>query len=237
MDIAHYRQTLEQPWGKIFYQVLFDQLKEVKGKRVLDFGAGFCLTADFLSKNNTVVAVDPSAEMLYHQEQPNLSKYHGSIDLLNQFPDASFDVIICHNVLEYVAMEDYPTYLTAFHRLLTPSGQLSIVKHHRAGKVMQAVVFNHQIDTAMDLLAGADYHSPSFNQGRCYDMAELVQSGQFRIERYQGIRTFYALQPNEIKSEMGWLEDMTKMELAVCDHSPYRDISFFHHVWLEKVTT
>ena len=31
-----------------------------------------------------------------------------------------------------------------------------------------------------------------------------------------------------------WLEEMTKIELAVCDLKPYKDISFLQHLWLKK---
>lgn len=234
MDIAHYRQTLEQPWGKIFYEILFDQLKEVKGQTVLDFGAGFCLTADFLAKNNDVTAIEPSSAMLHDRENSNLTKLLGSIEALAGFPDGSFDLILCHNVLEYVAVDQRATYLEAFARLLKPGGSLSVVKHHQAGKVMQAVVFGNQVDTALALLAGGAYQSPSFSEGRAYDMDDLAQASGLTIERYQGIRTFYALQPNEVKAQEGWLENLTRMELAVCDLAPYKDISFFHHVWLRK---
>lgn len=65
-------------------------------------------------------------------------------------------------------------------------------------------------------------------------MDDLAQVSGLTIERYQGIRTFYALQPNEVKAQEGWLETLTRMELAVCDLAPYKDISFFHHVWLKK---
>lgn len=99
---------------------------------------------------------------------------------------------------------------------------------------MQEVVFGNKIDYALELLAGGEYQSPSFSQGTCYELIDLTQTGHFIIDRYQGIRTFYALQPNDVKSEDGWLDNLTKMELAVCDLPPYKDISFFHHVWLRK---
>ena len=55
-----------------------------------------------------------------------------------------------------------------------------------------------------------------------------------KLENYLGIRTFYSLQPNEFKSKENWLEEMTKIELAVCDLNPYKDISFLQHLWLRK---
>ena len=51
---------------------------------------------------------------------------------------------------------------------------------------------------------------------------------------YQGIRVFYALQDNRFKDQEGWRESMLKMELAVCQESPYRDIAFFQHYRLKR---
>ena len=45
--IENYRTMVDQPWGRMFYDQIFRQLvipAEPK-KKILDFGAGFCLTA------------------------------------------------------------------------------------------------------------------------------------------------------------------------------------------------
>ena len=63
--IENYRKMVEQPWGKIFYDVIFNQLKFVNDKRlkILDFGAGFCITAKHYAKNHDVTALEPNEEM------------------------------------------------------------------------------------------------------------------------------------------------------------------------------
>ena len=40
-NIQAYLENLQQPWGQIYYDILFEQLQDIKGKRVLDFGSGF----------------------------------------------------------------------------------------------------------------------------------------------------------------------------------------------------
>ncbi|EGG40607.1 hypothetical protein HMPREF9397_0421 [Streptococcus sanguinis SK1087] len=45
---------------------------------------------------------------------------------------------------------------------------------------------------------------------------------------------FYGLQSNDYKTVPDWAEKMLKMELVVCNQSPYRDIAAFQHVWLVK---
>ena len=63
-NIQAYLENLQQPWGQIYYDILFDQLQDVKGKRVLDFGSGFGLVANHLAQDNDVLAVEPNQEMV-----------------------------------------------------------------------------------------------------------------------------------------------------------------------------
>ena len=66
------------------------------------------------------------------------------------------------------------------------------------------------------------------------DVGKLTNKTNLTLENYQGLRTFYALQPNEFKTEDGWLERLTKMELAVVNQKPYKDIAFLQHLTLRK---
>ena len=51
-NIQAYLENLRQPWGQIYYDILFEQLQDIKGKRVLDFGSGFGLVANHLAQDN-----------------------------------------------------------------------------------------------------------------------------------------------------------------------------------------
>ena len=53
MDLQAYKNHLEEPWGKIYYDILFDQLKNVEGLKVLDFGSGFGIVANHLAEKNS----------------------------------------------------------------------------------------------------------------------------------------------------------------------------------------
>ena len=63
-NIQAYLENLRQPWGQIYYDILFEQLQDIKGKRVLDFGSGFGLVANHLAQDNEVLAVEPNEEMV-----------------------------------------------------------------------------------------------------------------------------------------------------------------------------
>ena len=232
-NIQAYLENLQQPWGQLCYDILFEQLQDIKGKRVLDFGSGFGLVANHLAKENQVLAVEPNQEMvaLRVQDHP-YQQLVGSLDQLASLEDASFEVILCHNVLEYV--EDRKAILKEFTRLLKPGGLLSIVKHNEVGRVLQTVVFENDTRKALALLAGQDLETHSMGLAQAYDLDVAVEDLALEVKDYQGIRVFYGLQDNRFKGQEGWRESMLQMELAVCQEPPYRDMAFFQHYWLTR---
>ena len=234
MDIQQYKQMLEQPWGKIQYEITFAQLEHIKERKILDFGSGFGLVSQFLAKNNEVVAIEPQQEMLFAYSNNSYEKILGSLEQVKKFESESFDIVLCHNVLEYIDENCRVNYLAELKRVLKRDGKLSIIKHNQVGKIMQSVVFSNDVDQALDLLNGNEFKSVSFSQGTTYTIDELLQMSKMKLENYQAIRTFYSLQMNEVKMKDNWLEKMTEIELAVCDLYPYKDISFLQHVWLVK---
>lgn len=234
MDIQQYKQMLEQPWGKIQYEITFAQLVHLKNKKILDFGSGLGLVSQFLGENNEVVAIEPEKEMLFAYSNHTYEKILGSLEQVEKFEAESFDIVLCHNVLEYIEENNREKYLSEFKRVLKRDGKLSIIKHNQVGKIMQAVVFSNDIDQALDLLKGNEFRSVSFNSGTTYTIDKLLEMSKMKLVKYQAIRTFYSLQMNEVKTKDNWLKKMTEMELAVCDLLPYKDISFLQHVWLMK---
>ena len=234
MDIQQYKQMLEQPWGKIQYEITFAQLEHIKGKKILDFGSGFGLVSQFLAQNNEVFSIEPQEEMLFAYSNHRYEKILGSLEQVKKFESETFDIVLCHNVLEYIDKDCRVNYLSELKRVLKRNGKLSIIKHNQVGKIMQAVVFSNDVDQALDLLNGNEFRSVSFSQGTTYTIDELLEMSKMKLENYQAIRTFYSLQMNEVKTKDNWLEKMTEMELAVCNLYPYKDFSFLQHVCLVK---
>ncbi|WP_303974547.1 bifunctional 2-polyprenyl-6-hydroxyphenol methylase/3-demethylubiquinol 3-O-methyltransferase UbiG [Streptococcus merionis] len=236
MHVEHYKDNIHAPWGQIFYTILFAHLMDIKDKRVLDFGSGFGLTADFLSANNEVLAIEPNVDMVAGRfGKDNYRQLTGSLELLSQFPNDYFDVITCHNVLEYVSSDSRAIYLKELGRVLKRGGQLSLVKHNAAGKAMQKAIFENESIQALRLISGdVSYESTALGHGQIYDLEALLSDTGLTISDYRGIRTFYGLQDNKLKRESDWIRRMTKLELAVARQSPYRDVAYFHHYTLIK---
>ena len=224
--------TALPPWEQLFKRVLWAQLGALRGKRILDFGSGMGVTACHYGAENEVVAVEPSQECVDKrwQEHP-YRQIVGSTEVLRQMADGSFDVIFCHNVLEYVP--DREEILRQFHRLLKPEGFVSLVKHNRPGRVMQMVVLLNDFEKAHALLDGADGLAADYGTIRYYEDEDVT--GNFRIKDTYGIRTFWDLQQKQdCHTDPAWQEKMIAAELRVAQLPPYRDIAFFHHLILEK---
>lgn len=234
-DLEIYLNNTREPWGLLFYRMVWEQLSFAKGLRVLDFGSGFGITADHLAKNNDVTAVEPLREMtVMTSKAHDFTQIIGDISALREMPDGIFDLIVCHNVLEYaVEREDI---LKEFSRLLKSGGTLSVVKHHHPGRIMHKVVFENALDEVIGLLHGDEVQVRNFGTVHYYENEDLVRWGKgLSVSNTMGVRAFWGLpKDNSIKYNPAWQDKMLQIELTVCEQPPYRDIAIFQHILLKK---
>lgn len=224
-----------QPWEALMKKIVWLQLGEIKGKRILDFGSGLGITADYLAKDNNVVAVEPSKESISHRwKSNNYEQLCGSIEVLRNMEDASFDIIICHNVFEYATDREEIT--KEFSRLLKIDGYISIVKHNRLGRVMQMVVLLNDFQHANSLLDGNNGMTSKYGEIKYYDDDNIIEwCPELKITKTMGMRTFWDLQQNqEIHKDKDWQRNMVEIEMRVSEIKEYQDIAFFHHLIIEK---
>ena len=233
--LSDYRNYTNSPWGRLYYRIVLAQLGTVCEKRILDFGSGFGITADALAASCDVTAVEPNEAMTGIASRHNRYRViTGGADVLSSLPDGAFDVILCHNVLEYIP--DRAPVLREFGRLLSPGGFVSVIKHNHAGKVMQTAVFGNDAAAAAALLDGDRAESNCFGTIGVYDDGDLEKwaNGTFRIADRMGIRIFFGLQPNEVKTSPGWADGAFALEMKACRLSPYYDAAYYHHLILKK---
>lgn len=222
-------------WERLQKEMTWAQIGAVKGKRILDFGSGNGMTANHYAENNEVIAVEPDEEVI--KERFDENKYIqlcGSIDKLQEFEDNYFDVILCHNVLEYAdGREDI---VREFARIIKGDGFVSVLKHNLHGRVMQMVVLLNNFEHANELLDGRSGNAEKYGVINYYDDEDILKwSDKFVIEKVFGQRVFWDLQQNqEIQSEPEWQDKILKIEQRVSEIDEYRDIAFFHHVILRK---
>lgn len=239
-ELQNYLNNIHTPWGQLFYRLVWGQIPEMENKRILDFGSGFGITANHFAKNNEVYAVEPNADMVQMGERTHpYRQIVGDIRQLEQFPAGYFDLVICHNVLEYAP--ERKELLREFCRLLPSEGILSVVKHNHPGRIMQKVVFENRLEEALSLIDGEPLHVMNFGQIHYYtlqDMMQWIPENTLRVDSLLGIRTFWGLQQNnEVKYSLDWQEKMLALERKVCDKEAYRSIAFFHHILLGRTGT
>ena len=158
----------------------------------------------------------------------------GDVSRLAEFESESFDLIICHNVLEYI--DDKEQVINELCRLLKAGGMLSIVKHNRAGRVMQMAVLLDDIRKANDLLDGKNGASSQFGAIRYYEDEQIAKWNQrLKLLDAFGICTFWRLQQNQEKQgTTEWQAQMIQLEMRVSQIEEYRKIAFFHHLFFVK---
>lgn len=222
-------------WERLFKKIVWKQLGDMEGKKILDFGSGEGITANHFAEKNDVTAIEPSKEMLSNAwKDYEYTQIVGDVNALSAFKNETFDMIICHNVLEYI--DDKAAVVKALARVLKKDGIISIVKHNRAGRVMQMAVLLDDFEKANEILDGKDSTASKFGTIRYYEDNDITKwEPQITISDILGIRTFWDLQQNQQKhGDEAWQEKMLQLELRASQMREYKNIAFFHHILLKK---
>lgn len=237
-SIENYRKMVEQPWGRMFYDQIFTQLDIPTDNRLkmLDFGAGFCITADHYAKHHDVTAVEPNEEMYsLRVSENNYTLVTDGIDHLKTVSDDSFDIVICHNVLEY--SDNKEEILTQLKRVLKPGGKLSIIKHNLLGRVFGSAVLADDPKAALDLLSDDNTEDSMFGNRNVYSNEELAGylGTGMKLTDVFGIRTFFGLSSNnEVKYTDEWYLPMYELETKVSSMDEFMKVAFFNHLIFVK---
>ena len=223
-----------QTWDYLLKQMLWKQLDFARGMKILDFGSGEGDTAAHLALCNDVTAVEPWADMLQNRAAGDYTQLQGGIELVRAMPEKSFDMVVCHNVLEYV--DEKEAYFRELARVVKTGGLLSLVKHNRPGRVMQMAVLLNNFGMANTLLDGGNGTTSKFGDIRYYEDEDALRwLPNFTCEKRLGARTFWDLQQNqECHTDPDWQKNMLALEEKVSTMPQYQNISFFHHLLLRK---
>ncbi len=159
---AQYAAYLETPEGRLRLDLSFANLREflpqaTRGLRALDLGAGTGVLAVRLAQLGFhVTLLDASSQMLdiaQHTaveagvaERIALTRGEAG-QLANLVEVESFDLILCHNILEFI---DNPSeVLGAAARVLRDTSSIiSVLVRNRAGEVTKAALLNGDLTTA-----------------------------------------------------------------------------------------
>jgi len=233
-DINAYRELVQEPWGRIFYDLAYKQLgiPESPRLKILDFGSGFGVCADYYAKWHDVTAIEPNTEMLAQRLITNsYEQIKGDIAALRHFK-GEFDIVICHNVLEYARNKE--EIFEALAGAVKPGGLLSVVKHNLYGRIMAAAVFDNDPEKAMNLYNDIDSDkSSTFGDRYLYSNENLLawaDKHNLAAKAHYGMRAFYALgQNNDAKHCDNWYEKMLALEYKLGSVDEFRQVAYFNH--------
>jgi S-adenosylmethionine-dependent methyltransferase len=214
--VAKFAAYLETPEGKLRLNLAFANLQEFLPRitqplHALDLGCGTGAMALRLAQLGLrVTLLDASAPMLEFAErtmqeagfEKRVELKHGdATQLAGLFPGESFDVILCHNVLEY--LEDPNAVLrNAARALRGPSSIISVLVRNQAGDVLKAAIQDGDL-TAADHNLTAEWGHESLYGGpvRLFTTERLnamLRESSLSIAAQRGIRVLSDYLPPKV---------------------------------------
>ncbi len=136
--------------------------------------------------------IRPGFVNLDSADLPGVDVVHDLDRLPLPFDDASFDEVVCQDVLEHV---DYPPLLGEIHRLLRPGGRVRIRSPHftsRAYFVDPTHRTAFSIDTLRFFVSGEAFAERSYYFPFHFSR---VESARITFHRYRGMPWNFAVEP------------------------------------------
>lgn len=118
------------------------------------------------------------------------------------FGRGSFDLVVCHNVVEYV--EDPSAVAASLAACLRVGGIFSLMARNRAGELMRAAVKAHDLEAARDALTVPFVRESLYGgPARLFDAASLgalVEDSSCEVRRTRGVRVIADYLPPELST-------------------------------------
>jgi S-adenosylmethionine-dependent methyltransferase len=248
--IAAWLAEQGEPWNRLKYAVTQANLARHLPPgplAVLDAGGGN--GADSLPlalAGHAVTIVDYSAEMLAAAARradelgvsAHVTTRAGDLARLPElFPQPQFDVVLCHNVLQYV--DDVSALIAALAGALKAGGLLSLISVNRYAAPYRAAFFLGDLQVAYDLLDAPVDRALLFDTPvRHYsadEVAALLPGASLAPLADYGIRCLYDYWgDNERKRDPAVIAQLDRLELAFTDRHPYKLLARFFQVVAEK---
>jgi S-adenosylmethionine-dependent methyltransferase len=250
--------------------LLWDVLREVAtvqvaqtGRTVLDIvdvgGGTGGLAVPFASLGHNVTVVDPSPDALAAAQRraaeagARLAVMQGEAASLDSVVGAAAaDLVICHNVLEYV---DSPAdAMAAIARVLRPHATVSVLAAGAVAAVLHRALAGRFAE-ALLLLRGGDPPGPPDLGGKPFPpnplgpphaggfpappgrrftlpaLTELIEGAGLRAGQAHGVRIFSGLVPAAlVDADPGSAEALRALEAAAAGCPPLRDIAAQLHI-------
>jgi len=235
--LAAFKDHQAQPWGQMRYTLTAANLaRHINGTNlnILDAGGGNGVEAiAFAQQGHQVTLVDYSAEMLAEARRSaesngvsdRLTFHQSDLTAIPQlFPQPTFDLILCHHVLQYV--DDLNAAVHALSRVVKPNGLLSIMCINRYSEPYRLALQELNLPAAYAALGAEVIVTKIFETTmKAYaaeDLREPLEHAGCTIVGQYGIRCVNDyIANNDLKSDPVFFADLLKLELALSDKFPY----------------
>jgi len=216
---------------------------------IVDVGGGTGgLAVPFAALGHTVTVVDPSPDALAAAQRraaeagARLASVQGEAASLDSVvgPGAA-DLVICHNVLEYV--EEPAGAMSAIARVLRPSATVSVLAANAVAAVLHRALAGRFAEARRLLVAPVTPFAdpprtggsvPSHPPGRRFTLPELialVEQAGLRAGEVHGLRIFGGLVPGALlEGDLAATEALRALEETAASMPPLRDIAAQLHV-------
>lgn len=230
-EAEKYARYLETPEGRLRLDLSFANVEEFlprigvgRGLCALDVGCGTGVLAVRLARVGFhVTLLDSSAAMLEIAKRAasnagvaqNIAVKHGdATKIAAMFGEECFDLILCHNVLEYV--EDPSAVLRGAPRALRNSSAiLSLLVRNRAGEVLKAAIKAGDLAAAeQNLTAESAQESLYGGNVRLFTpsgLASLFRESSLEIIAERGVRVVSDYLPPQVSRTAAY-DDIFKLE-------------------------
>ena len=244
-EAADFEASLAEPWNRLKYELALENLLEhLSGLeessageplRVLDAGGG---TGEFgrrlAQRGHALTLLDPSAAMLaIARDKAARAGVAGRCHFLQAGVEAlpgalggeRCDVVLCHNVLEYV--DDPAVVVRGLGATLRPGGLLSLVAMNSYALPLRSLLQRGEPEEALTTLGRREFTNRFGITARTFEPAALValvRAGGLAPAAWYGLRMFYDYTADPRKTEPHYYDAVKRLETAARATDPYRQI-------------
>lgn len=252
-DADKYAAYLETPEGRLRIDLPLASLQEFLPKaaqslKALDVGGGTGANAVRLARLGLhVTLLDASLPMLdfakhaAHQAgaTERIALKHGdAAELASLFPAGSFDLILCHNVLEFV---DDPCGVLrdAALALRDSASMISVLVRNQPGEVLKAALLNGDLAAAETSLT-AEWGDESLYGGKARlftaeNLHAMLTKASFTITAVRGVRVLSDYLPSKI-SRNDEYERIFKLERKLGTRPEFAAVARYTHCLAHRGT-
>jgi S-adenosylmethionine-dependent methyltransferase len=197
---------------------------------IVDVGGGTGgLAVPFAAMGHNVTVVDPSPDALAAAQRraaeagARLIAVQGEAASLDSVVGTkAADLVICHNVLEYV---DSPAdAMTAIAAVLRPSATVSVLASNAVAAVLHQALAGRFVEARQ--LLGADGRAGAPRRFTLVELIALIEGAGLRPGQAYGLRIFSGLVPGALlDGDAGTADALRALEEAAAVTPPLRDIA------------